>query len=204
MLRYIGNQFRKPTGFFGIIISRIMATGNSSAYDKIIRELAIEKNDSILEIGYGHGVGIDRISSCYDCNITGIDFSELMFREAAKRNRKHIQNKRVELHKGDFLSADVGLNRFDRIFCINVIYFWNNLVEPFTKIHQGLKAGGKFCLYMAHYDDLLKMKFTKDDIFNKYSLDHVVDCLELSGFIDVDCKYDQGYLITAIKTTLPE
>lgn len=200
-MRFIGNQFRKPSGFFGKIISCIMVKGNSAAYDKIIRELAIEKHDKILEIGYGHGIGINKISSLYDCTITGIDFSDLMRREATKRNKKHIHNKRVVLLYGDFLSADLGSNSFNKIFCLNVIYFWNNLNEPFAKIYEGLMAEGKFCLYMAHRATLEKMKFTKDDIFNKYSLEEVVDCLELSGFKDVECKYDKGYHIVCRKQT---
>jgi len=199
MLRFIGNQFRKPTGFFGKIISRIMVMGNSSVYDKIIPELAIQRNDKILEIGYGHGIGIDRISSDFECTVSGIDFSELMFREATKRNRNHIKNKKVELHHGDFLNSDIGSNKFDKIFCINVIYFWENLNEPFAKIYKGLKESGMFFIYMVHRDDLEKMKFTKDDIFSKYTIDQVVDCLEHSGFKDFNCKHDQGYLIKCRK-----
>ena len=199
MLRFIGKQFRKPTGFLGKIISRIMIRGNRVAYDKIIPDLAIAPNDKILEIGYGHGLGIGMIASGYHCTVTGIDFSELMFREASQRNKKHIDQKKVDLYLGDFLTTDMGSNNFDKVFCINVIYFWNKLDEPFSKVHQGLKDGGLFCIYMVHQDYLKKMKFTKDGIFNRYSIDEVVDCLELSGFKDIDCKYDHGYLIKCRK-----
>ena len=111
MLRFIGNQFRKPTGFFGKIISKIMIKGNSSAYDKIIAELDIKQKDKILEIGYGHGLGIDIISSNYDCFLSGIDFSELMFKEATKRNKKHIANKKADLYYGDFLTSETISNQ---------------------------------------------------------------------------------------------
>lgn len=199
MLRFIGNQFRKPTGFFGKIISKIMIKGNSSAYDKIIPALDIKENDKILEIGYGHGVGIDRISKEYDCFITGIDFSELMFAEATSRNKKHIDNKKVELFYGDFLDFEATANQYDTIFCINVIYFWNNLDIPFSKIKTILKDGGVLCMFMVHQDDLKKMKFTKDDIFNKYAIDQVVDKLQLQGFKDISYNFDNGYLIKCKK-----
>lgn len=199
MLRFIGNQFRKPTGFLGKIVARIMIKGNRAAYDKIIPELAIAPEDKILEIGYGHGLGIGLIASGYNCSITGIDFSELMFREASKRNKKHIDAQKVELFLGDFLSTDIGSEKFDKIFCINVIYFWNNLNEPFIKVRQGLKDGGMFCLYMVSRDHLEKMRFTKGGIFNRYSIDEVVDCLEITGFKDIECKYDHGYLIKCRK-----
>jgi len=199
MLRFIGNQFRKPTGFLGKIVSRIMIRGNRSRYDKIIPELAIMQHDQILEIGYGHGLGIDMISSGYDCFVSGIDFSELMFREAAKRNQKHIGQKKVELYHGDFLSTDLGSNKFDKIFCINVIYFWNNLDEPFTRIYQELKDGGLFCMFMVHQDYLEKTKFAKKGIFARYTIEQVVDCLKLSGFRDIRFTFDNGYLIRCKK-----
>jgi cyclopropane fatty-acyl-phospholipid synthase-like methyltransferase len=199
MLRFIGNQFRKPTGFFGKIISRVMAKGNSAAYDKIIRELDIKPHDRILEIGYGPGIGVERIASAYDCFVAGIDFSELMFMEASRRNKKHIERKKVELHHGDFLRWDPGTGRFDRIFCTNVIYFWNNLDKPFEKIYQGLNAGGMICIFMVHQADLDKFKFTKDGIFNRYSIEQVAGCLTLAGFRDVGYTFDKGYIIKGRK-----
>ena len=186
MLRFIGNQFRKPTGFFGKIISGIMIKGNSREYDKIIPELEVNQKDNILEIGYGHGVGVDRIASNFDCKVSGIDFSELMFREASKRNKKHIDNQKVELHYGDFLNSEMIPNQYDKILCLNVIYFWDKLDEPFSKIQSGLKEGGLFCIYMAHRDDLTKVRFAKDGIFNKYSIGQVIDHLKFSGF---DCLF---------------
>ena len=74
MLKFVGNQLRKPTGFFGKIISKLMQKGNGSIYDRIISELEINQNDNILEIGYGHGLGVERILTKYDCFVTGIDF----------------------------------------------------------------------------------------------------------------------------------
>lgn len=199
MLSFIGNQFRKPTGFFGKIISKIMIKGNSFAYDRIISELNIMQNDQILEIGYGHGYGVDRIVTNYNCFVFGIDFSELMFREATKRNKKHIDNNKVELQFGDFLTYEIKSNQYDKVFCINVIYFWENLDLPFSKIKTALKEGGAFCFFMAHQDDLKKMKFTKDEIFNKYSINQVIDKLKSLGFNDVTYSFDKGYLIRCKK-----
>jgi cyclopropane fatty-acyl-phospholipid synthase-like methyltransferase len=199
MLRFIGNQFKKPTGLFGKIVSKVMIQGNGPAYDKIIPELDVKQNDSILEIGYGHGLGIDLLSSNYDCFVSGIDFSELMFREATKRNKKHIDNKKAALFYGDFLSFEVIENQYDKVFCINVVYFWDQLEVPFTRINSALKKGGTLCIYMVHRDDIKKMKFTKDGIFNKYSIDQVVDNLKISGFSDISYKFDKGYLIKCRK-----
>ncbi len=200
MLTIIGNQFRKPSGFLGKIISRIMIKGNRSEYDKIIPELHITQNDRIMEIGYGHGAGVDRIASNYDCFVEGIDFSNLMFIEATRRNKKHIKNKKVVLYFGDLLTSEMKPNYYDKVFCLNVIYFWDKLEEPFSKIKAMLKEGGTLCMYMAHRDFLKKVKFTKDGIFNKYAIEEVVEKLGLAGFKDIGYQLDNvGYVIKGRK-----
>lgn len=69
-----------------------------------------------------------------------------------------------------------------------------------------LAANGVF-LYLAikivnivvHPDNLRKLKFTSDDIFNKYSIEAVTRELKASGFRDINHKYDNGYFINCRK-----
>lgn len=52
---------------------------------------------------------------------------------------------------------------------------------------------------MAHKDKLNKLKFTQD-IFNKYSIEQVVDKLEFTGFKEINyCLKDIGYLVKCRK-----
>jgi cyclopropane fatty-acyl-phospholipid synthase-like methyltransferase len=199
MSNFIANQFKRPSGFMGKIVSLIMKKRNISSYDKIVDKLNIQPKDRILEIGYGHGVGINRIVSEFDCYITGIDFSELMYAEATQRNQRHIENKRVELFFGDFLNSDFKPDSFDKVFCINVVYFWDTLEIPFSKIYTYLKADGMFCFFMEHRDNLNRLKFTDDDVFNKYSIEHVVSVLESVGFREISFTNEHGYFVLCHK-----
>ena len=131
MLSFIGNQFRKPRGFWGRIIFFSMKKNNRFAYNKIVQELEIKQNDRVLEIGFGPGIGINMICKNFNCSVTGIDFSELMFREAQLRNKRHIENHKLVLNFGDYLDFKFPVESFDKIFFINVIYFWNNIEKPF-------------------------------------------------------------------------
>lgn len=199
MLNFIGNQFRKPSGLSGRIVSYLMKKGNLTAYDKIIPNLEIKHGNKILEIGYGHGIGLDMICRNNDCFVTGIDFSELMFSESKSRNKRHIENNMLVLNFGDYLDFKYAPQSFDKIFFINVIYFWDSLEKPFKKINEELKQNGKLCIYMANRDDLKKLKFTTDDIFNKYTIDYVSEELKRTGFKNIDYKSDNGYYITCEK-----
>jgi len=90
MLRIIEKQFKQPAGFTGRIISSLLRKVNSPVYDRLINELAIKEKQTIFEIGYGPGIGVKKIFAKYDCYISGIDFSELMYKEVSKRNKKTL------------------------------------------------------------------------------------------------------------------
>src|SRR5215218_4924397 len=124
MLReFIASQFKKPTGLLGIFSSNLMVKNNQKNYDRLIRDLDLQPQDKVLEIGYGPGIGIQMIAErCSTCTIHGIDFSKLMYKKACKYNKQYIDAGRVQLQHGDFLKVPVGHNNYDKIFCLNVVY----------------------------------------------------------------------------------
>jgi ubiquinone/menaquinone biosynthesis C-methylase UbiE len=200
ILGKIGSQFKKPTGTLGRLISNLMIIGNRSAYKTLIKELTPYSNGKILEIGYGPGIGIALISKKFEsCDIYGIDFSELMLRRATNRNRQLIINNRVHLILGDFIEAEINTSGFNVIYCINVVYFWDDLHKPFERIRSLLKNDGLFCFYMASREDLDKIKFAKNDIFNKYSIEQITEALKSAGFGKVEYYFKNGFYIKAIK-----
>ena len=79
------------------------------------------------------------------------------------------------------------------------MYFWDNLDKPFKKIKEELKQNGKLFIYMATSEYLNKHKFTKDDIFNKYTIDYVSQELKRAGMKNINYKFDNGYYITCEK-----
>ena len=200
MLKKIAEQFRKPAGLGGKIVSGLMEKGNRIACDKLLEKHYSVTNGRILEIGYGPGYGIQMVySSNPERQIEGIDFSELMFKKCSLRHKKLITAGKLKLYHGDFLSFDFGEKKYDQIFCINVIYFWEELEKPFRKIFDLLNKEGTFCFYFSHKNDLNKLKFTKEEIFNKYDIEIVKEKLKLAGFDEVESIFDHGYFIKGIK-----
>ncbi|MEO6962970.1 MAG: class I SAM-dependent methyltransferase [Puia sp.] len=197
--KIIASQFKRPSGLFGIFSSNIMIKGNKNKYIKLIEDLDLRPLDSILEIGYGPGIGIHMITEkCNTCTIRGIDFSNLMYKKATQLNRRFINGGNVQLQKGDFLKMPSTGKMYNKIFCLNVVYFWNELKSPFEKIYLMLKPVSAFHIYMASSDMLRKMK-APEDIFNKYSIEQVIDTLKLAGFTDVIYSFDKGFYIKALK-----
>ncbi|HEY8782836.1 MAG TPA: class I SAM-dependent methyltransferase [Mucilaginibacter sp.] len=194
---FIASQFKKPTGLFGIFTSNIMIKGNKSKYDKLIKDLGTQPGDKLLEIGYGPGVGINMIAETYPtCTIHGIDFSPLMYKRASRYNKPYIDKGSMLLQQGDFLKTIITGNDYDKIFCLNVVYFWDDLAGPFEKVFSLLKKGGAFHIYMADRNALMK---APDSVFNKYSIEQIAGALKLAGFTEVEHYADKGYYIKAKK-----
>ena len=198
MLKALGKQLRKPSGLFGRLVSIMMDYRNRAFYEKILNELDIKSGDKIYEIGYGPGLGIKLMAKkAIECSIYGIDFSELMYIKATNRNKQFIDAGIVNLRYGDFLSSDIDHEKYDKIFCVNVIYFWSDLTIVFEKIYSMLNNDGIYCILMIPEKELEKLKFAED--FIKYSIERVEFELRKVGFKSVEYNLDKGYYIKSIK-----
>ncbi|MGE5680264.1 MAG: class I SAM-dependent methyltransferase [Bacillota bacterium] len=197
MFHTLQKQLKKPSGLLGIIVAKMMERRNRKYYYKVIQEMEIRNGDKILEIGYGPGDGIELFARNYDCQITGIDFSELMYKKASERNKKYIDSGKVHLKYGDLLNADLGIEKFDKVVCLNVVYFWNDLNEAFKKIISLLNDGGMYFIYMASAEQLTQLGADKE--FARYSIDQVESALKQTGFNSIEYKNEGGFYIKARK-----
>ncbi len=195
-------QLRKPAGFLGNLVAKMMEFRNRVSYKIIISRLSPRPGEHILEIGYGPGLGIYQIAASFPgCRITGIDFSELMYQKASVKNRKFIEKGSVHLMHGDILTIVPGDDKFDKVFCVNVIYFWNDLNLAFTKIVNMLGKEGKFLIYMDHRDSIEKAKFLAD--FCKYPVEEVEKELKNAGFTQIEYIFEKGgYFISGVKSVI--
>jgi ubiquinone/menaquinone biosynthesis C-methylase UbiE len=146
-LKTLNKQFGKPEGNIGNLAGWAMALKNRNRNLWAIEKMNIQPDDRILEIGYGPGNTIKLISEkLRNGSITGIDHSEVMYKQASKRNSEGIKNKNVELLCGSAWDLMYPENTFDKIFASNVHFFWREPEEEFERLKTLLKIGGKFCL----------------------------------------------------------
>lgn len=197
MFHALQKQLKKPSGAFGVLVAKMMANRNRKYYYKTLPMMGIKEGDKILEIGYGPGFGIEMLAQSYNCRISGIDFSELMYRKASERNKKFIDSGKVDLKYGDLLKADTGNGKYDKVICLNVIYFWNDLSAAFKKVNSLLNEGGMYFIYAASADFLTRRGMDKE--FNRYSIDQIEAALKQAGFAKVEYKNEEGYYIKAWK-----
>ena len=89
--RRVIDQFRHPSGVYGRVAGRIMATRDTNVgRNRWIAQILEPPPDArILEIGHGPGVAIEALLPTLDGgHVTGLEISPLMSRTAARRNRR--------------------------------------------------------------------------------------------------------------------
>ena len=158
----MAKQLRRPSGMMGGKVGSMMNKANEFLYDFTLGVMQPANNDAILEIGFGNGKFFDKIfSKAEGLKVTGLDFSETMFNAAKENNKEAVAKGKLALQFGSSDKLPFANNCFDKIFCINVIYFWDNPIEHLKEIYRVLKPGGKFYATVRTKESMLKMPFTK-------------------------------------------
>jgi ubiquinone/menaquinone biosynthesis C-methylase UbiE len=108
-------MFGYPHGVLGRLGGRIMARTNAEWGARVTSLLQVAPNDSVLEIGFGPGVVIDRLSRLVPGGrIVGIDPSPEMVEQARARNDDAIRNGRVELRQSSIERLPLADNSIDK------------------------------------------------------------------------------------------
>lgn len=178
----IAKQLRRPSGRLATYVGEQMNIGNQDLYNFTLKHIDIQNGERILEIGYGNGKFYsDIFEKSPNADISGIDYSQAMYKEAVANNKEFIQAGKLDLH---YNSSDVipyEDNIFDKVFCNNVVYFWQNPAKDLSEILRVLKPTGKFFAGIRTKETMLKLPFTKYG-FTMYAPQEFEDILKTNNF----------------------
>lgn len=184
----MARQLRRPHGMAGGKVGKIMNRANEFLYDFTLNVMRPSDNESILEIGFGNGKFFEKLfSTAANLHITGLDFSATMLKAATLNNKERIAKGKLQLQFGSSDHLPFPANSFDKIFCINVIYFWDQPQQHLQEIKRVLKPGGHFYATVRTKESMLKMPFTKYG-FNYYEREKWKTLLEETGLTLVEEK----------------
>jgi len=164
----IAEQLRHPKGKLGRIVADKLNETNAQLYDFTFDTMVINDRDHILELGFGNGRFFKKLfNKARNLKVTGIDFSHLMVTTARKENEDHIHAGDLEIVYSTSYALPFDADQFDKIFSINVVYFWDDPAESLREIYRVLKPGGKFYTSIRLKDTMIHFPYTKHG-FNLY------------------------------------
>lgn len=160
--KLMAKQLRRPSGLLATLTGNKMNSSNESLYQLVLNNLHAEDGDCLLEIGFGNGKFFPALyAKANNLQITGIDLSHEMVTQAVKNNTELFENGRLKVKVASSEHLPFEDNSFDKIFCINVIYFWEIPEVHLKEIYRVLKPGGKFYTGFRPAETMLQLPFTK-------------------------------------------
>jgi len=178
----LASLLRRPSGEYATQVGSQMNKSNERVNQKAISLLSLSKGDRVLEIGQGNGAFVhDIVSSAEDILYTGVDWSTEMTAEAQRINDKLIEQGRASFLQGQSDVLPFPAARFNKVLCVNTLYFWDNPLAHFVEIHRVMRDDGIFCLSFGAREFMQTLGFASHG-FNLYDSTEVEALLKTTHF----------------------
>jgi ubiquinone/menaquinone biosynthesis C-methylase UbiE len=145
-------MFGHPEGILGRLGGLIMARTNRECAAWVVGLLDVGPNESVLEVGFGPGVGIELLAQRAVAGyVAGIDPSIEMVAQATARNAEAIKRGQVDLRRGSVASLPFADAAFDKTVAINSMQLWPDAVAGLREIARVVRGGGRVALGFTPY-----------------------------------------------------
>ncbi|MGH7449061.1 MAG: class I SAM-dependent methyltransferase, partial [Longimicrobiales bacterium] len=120
--RALGRQIRRPSGWFGRALGRLMSWEHRELTRWAIAGLDVAADHDVLDIGCGGGAAVASLAGVAPRGIVvGLDYSAEMTRQARRRTRGSSGS--VCIMQGRVETLPFGEGTFDRVVAIESFFF---------------------------------------------------------------------------------
>ena len=150
----IVRQCRKPQGFLGRLLGRVMNAGHSKVRRWGLGCVSAESYDAVLDIGCGGGGALRDMAATFPtAKLYGIDYSQDMVLLAKRVNKGLVEKGRIQISHGSVSSLPLLDNTFDLATAFEAYYFWPDLHHDLQEIRRVLRPGGTLLLVNEAYEN---------------------------------------------------
>jgi ubiquinone/menaquinone biosynthesis C-methylase UbiE len=145
----IVKQFGEPRGFAGVIVGWVLGHRSSNVRRNrwVVTQLDLRLSDRVLEVGFGPGIAIEAFAEALPHgHVYGIDHSEVMVRQATRRNRKAVRSGIVELTRTSVDELPALGQPLDAILAVNSMWFWPEPAKRLNELRSLLRSGGRIAI----------------------------------------------------------
>jgi SAM-dependent methyltransferase len=142
-------QFHHPTGAVGHVAGWIMGRRSSNVARNrwAVQLLDVQPTDRVIELGCGPGVAIAALATrAVRGLVVGVDHSQVMIRQARRRNRAAIRTGRVRLIQAPVESLSISDGPFNAALAVNTVGMWPDPTARLRELGRLLRPGGRIAL----------------------------------------------------------
>ncbi len=152
LLSAVVRQFHHPSGAAGRLAGWVMGHRSSNVERNrwVVELLDVQPSERVLELGCGPGVALRALAErATQGLVVGVDHSEVMIRQAARRNAAAVRSGSVRLVQSPVEQIDqivLGDAAFDAALAVNSIGFWHEPATRLREVRRLLRPGGRIAL----------------------------------------------------------
>ncbi|TDB90615.1 methyltransferase domain-containing protein [Actinomadura sp. KC216] len=144
-------QFGNPRGAAGRVAGWVLAhrSSNRRRNEWVVSLLDVRPADRVLEIGFGPGLAIAEVDRRIgpSGHVYGIDHSDVMVRQASRRNAAGIRAGRITLALASVEQLPPAFDGpFETVFGVNTLAFWTEPVRRLDDLRRRLAPGGRIAI----------------------------------------------------------
>lgn len=187
------DNMRKPKGKLGNIQLKSMNKEHTPVSLWGLKHLDISAQDTVLDIGCGGGMNINRMAKKAG-KVYGIDYSEESVKLSKEVNSREIDDGTVEVLEGNVASLPFEDETFDIVTAFETVYFWPDIEKCFGEVKRVLKPDGTFLIGMeTNGSDNLIMRFWQHFIdMELYDDNEIRGFLKNNGYSDITVYLRDG------------
>ena len=180
---FIARQAKNPNGLLGNLVASIMVHETKSANLRAIEALSVEPDDYVLDIGCGNGLSLEILSQMAPCGqVAGVDTSSLMVQRALARNRKRVNDGRVEVSLASVDRLPFEDKTFNKVMSVHTVYFWEDLDQAFGEIARVTKDGGRLALVLRTSEDGASTDAFPSEVYSFRPIAVIEEALRCAGY----------------------
>lgn len=180
---FFPRQLAQPSGLFGrLFMTRWLEKANADMNTLTLKELALDRNDRLLELGFGSGYLLEHVLTNRLCEfVAGVDVSSDMVKHASRRFRPYVKSGKAEIRRGSIESIPYDDGAFTKLCSVNTLYFWQDAALALAECRRVLRPGSQMSLCFNAKSDMARWSGHVHG-FTLYELSEVQDMLVAEGF----------------------
>jgi SAM-dependent methyltransferase len=147
-----GNQCQRPAGLLGRFVLWNMNSRHSKVTDWGLSHIAIDKRDTVLDVGCGGGRTVNKLAAiASQGKVYGVDFSGASVAFASRINKQWINTGRVEIREASVSQLPFSADVFNVATAVETHFWWPDLPADMRELLRVLKPGGALIIIAEVY-----------------------------------------------------
>lgn len=159
--RFIAEQLSHPRGLRGWLVRYGMNRGNAGANAFAMEQLELQPNDSVLEVGFGGGVNIQRLLDQV-VSVVGVDRSGDAVAAAGRRFARERSAGRATFLQGEVEALPLADESCTNALTVHTVYFWTSLDRGFGELYRCIRPGGRLVVGFVPKEKMDQMGMPAD------------------------------------------